>query len=162
METEKMFDMLARSIGRRGLVAGSLAALLPGSVLAVPACRPVGHPCEGNQDCCADGGAICLEKGEYLTIYGDGGNARRCGVRSVDPPTPQDPDHGDPKDKGSRAIGGPGGSRKKCRSGNAQSKRCRGSQKREHCHHDDECAPGFRCVGGRDDSGQHRSCQKVG
>jgi hypothetical protein len=150
-------DTLAKSIGRRGLVTGVIAALIPGSLVAknkvrreVPKCRIAGHPCEGNQDCCA--GLECRVT--------QPGNAERCAVPGGDDPPPVDPPTND--DPGDGPGGGPdGGSRRRKRSGDAKSKRKKGKQKREHCHHDSECAEGWKCLGGRKDTGRHRSCRKV-
>lgn len=70
MESHR-FDNLARSYAtsRRGFVktlagaafGGLLGGRLDHGAAAAPACRGAGHPCEGNQICCA--GLICVASG---------------------------------------------------------------------------------------------------
>jgi hypothetical protein len=154
-----------------------------GKVRAKPACRIQGHPCEGNQQCCPVAGQTVL----CQPIPGKG-VADRCTVANPPPPPPvctplgsacqfateccgtllcvngtcqdesviPDPDFGPGRggnDPGSRT-------KRRCRSGKAQSKRCKGHQKLEHCHTDEECAPGWQCIGGAKDSGKHKSCRR--
>src|SRR5579884_1884230 len=79
------FDTLAKRLAiagasrrrvLRGLGGGLLAALGGAKAIAAdPACRGEGHPCEGNQICCA--GLVCAEGGP--------GDARRC---TAQPPAP--------------------------------------------------------------------------
>jgi len=143
-----------------------------------PSCRIQGHPCEGHQQCCPVAGQTVLCE----PIPGKGA-ADRCTVANPPPPPPQCVTQGggcqfatdccgellciagvcNTQDALPPLSGGGDGNQtaprgRKCRSGKAQSKRCRGHQKREHCHSDAECAPGWHCAGGREDSGKHRSC----
>jgi len=58
--------LAAGGVSRRGVLRGLGGALLAGlggagAAGADPACRGEGHPCEGNQDCCA--GLVCAASG---------------------------------------------------------------------------------------------------
>ncbi len=80
-------SFLKRTVG--GALAG-LVALRGGQAVAQPGCRREGHPCEGNQECCA--GLVCVGR------VGPGpGVAKRCATPPKSPPKKSPPKKSPPK-----------------------------------------------------------------
>ena len=141
MDAER-FDKLAKAVGnRRALVVALLGGVLPAGAHAKPKCRDVGHPCEGNQTCCA--GLECRVTGP--------GNAERCAV-----PGQPDPDPVDPPDDGGNGGNGGGGSG----GGDRKRRRRRKRQQRDSVAAGNRCRRNRECKSGK--CQRRRCCDPVG
>jgi hypothetical protein len=72
-------DRRVLRVAGAALAGGLLLASFAAPAWAQPACRQIGHPCEGNQECCR--GLSCVVTGP--------GNAERCAIVK---PCPDKPD----------------------------------------------------------------------